>query len=142
MKLTDNFLMILAGFCLYSMMLVFSNEYFAGINKLIPDLFSGQAMITIGETFHLVIASIVTGFLFTRFAANPVLIALITAVVLKLEVYILLFTSDAYRDSYSYYQSNPSEILTLLKPLIILPAMTYLLGLIRYTDVATEQHSD
>jgi len=138
MSLIDNLLIIAAGYSLFVLINATSTEYLGGINNLIPEIFSGRAMITIGEIFHLVTASLFTGLLFVRFAATPVLVALLTAIVLKAEVYILLFTSDLYTNSYSYYLTNPSDILPLLKPILILPSVTYFIGLVRFTETSSD----
>ena len=138
MSLMDNLLMIAAGYSLFVLSNTASTEYLAGINDWMPEIFSGRAMVTIGETFHLVIASVISGLLFTRFAAAPILTALITAIVLKADVYIALFNSDLYTNSYSYYLENPSNILPLLKLILIMPSITYLLGLIRFTESSSD----
>ena len=87
MKIIDTLLLIAAGFSLYTLAVVFSTLYFAGINHLIPDIFSGRAIISLTSTFHLVVGSLVTGFLLVRFAQMPVLLALIIAIAINFESY-------------------------------------------------------
>jgi hypothetical protein len=131
MKITDHLLIILAGFSLYTLTVVFSNNYFAGINQLIPDIFSGRAHIDIGKTFHQVIGSVITGLLLMRFSAKPVLIAFLVALLINIESYFLLLKEYSFAETWSYYQANPAQSLNLIKPLVILPMMTFLLGFIR-----------
>jgi hypothetical protein len=92
MKIVDNLLLIAAGFSLYTLMIVFSNHYFSGVNQYIPDIFSGRASITLSSTFHLVVAAITTGFLLVRFASRPLVIALLIAIAINFESYLLLLT--------------------------------------------------
>ena len=131
MKYTDNILMIAAAYSLYTLSVIFSTQYFAGINQLIPDIFSGRAHINISSTFHLVIGSIVTAMLLVRFAPKPIMIAFLVAIAVNLESYILLLDKYSIDASIDYYLSHPSAILNLLKPLILLPVITYLAGLIK-----------
>lgn len=131
MKYTDNILMIAAAYSLYTLTVVFSTEYFAGINQLIPDIFSGRASINISSTFHQVIGSTITAMLLVRFAPKPVLTALLAAIAVNIESYILLLGSNDLDASIDYYFSYPSAILILLKPLILLPVITHLVGLIK-----------
>jgi len=142
MKIIDNILMIAAGYCLFVMTIVVSTDLFSGVNELIPELFSGRAMITISEIFHLVIASLVTGLFYVRFAPSPILIALAVAILLKADTYLLFFSSDLYTNSISYYSANPEHTLPLLKPIFILPSITYLIGLIRFTKSGTSSETN
>ncbi|MFT5452177.1 MAG: hypothetical protein ACI9N9_001665 [Enterobacterales bacterium] len=141
MKIFDNLLLIAAGFSLYTLTAVFSNHYFAGINQYIPDLFSGRASVTLSSTFHLVIASIITGFLFTRFASRPLLIALLVAIAINFESYLVVLKNHTMGQAFDYYLANPSEILNLFKPLVILPLMTYFIGFLPRAE-ATDNQSD
>lgn len=131
MKYTDNLLLIAAAYSLYTILVLFSNKYFAGINQLIPELFSGRATITITQTFHLVVGSIITSMLLVRFAAKPVLIAFLVAITINIEAYILVTSKYGISSTLEYYLSNRTEALDLLKPFVILPVFTYLLGLIK-----------
>ena len=142
MKIFDNILLITAGFSLYTLAVVFSNQYLAGINQYIPDLFSGRASVTITSTFHLVVASIVTGFLCVRFATKPLLIAFLIALVINLESYILLLNNHSMRETLNYYLASPSQILNLFKPLILLPLLTYIIGLLPRAEPTDNESYD
>jgi len=131
MKYTDDILMIAAAYSLYTLVVTFSNQYFVGINQLIPDIFSDNVSINISSTFHQVIGSVITGMLLVRFASKPVLIALLVAVAINVESYILLATKYSYQNTLDYYLANPTQILNLVKPLVLLPCLTYLLGLLK-----------
>jgi len=131
MKFTDNLLMIAAGYSLYTIVVVLSTRYFADINQLIPDVFSESVSITIGQTFHIVIASIVTGMLLVRFASLPILMALLVAIAINIESYYLLISDNSAKKLIDYYIANPTAFLNLIKPIVILPLLTYLLSLIR-----------
>ena len=142
MKIIDNLLLIAAGFCLYTLTIVFSNHYFSGVNQYIPDIFSGRASVTISSTFHLVVASIITGFLFIRFASRPLIIALLVAIAINFESYLLLLKSHSMSEAFNYYWANPSEILNLFKPLVILPLMTYFIGFLPKAEATDNQSED
>jgi len=131
MKYSDDLLMIVAGYSLYTLILVFSTHYFAGINQLIPELFSDRAIINISNTFHQVLGSLVAGLLMVRFGSKPVLLAFVIAVVINLEGYFVVLTKSSAQATLDYYLANPTEILNLLKTILLLPSLTYLLGLIR-----------
>ncbi|PCJ50238.1 MAG: hypothetical protein COA74_03170 [Gammaproteobacteria bacterium] len=128
MRVFDNLLMIAAGFCLYSLSIVFSNQYFAGINQLIPDIFSGRATIILSSTFHLVMGSLMTGLLLVRFAPKPIFVALLIAIAINLESYLLLLQANTFDEVMKYYLAKPSRVLNLFQPLVLLPLVTYLLG--------------
>ena len=142
MKIVDNLLLIAAGFSLYTLTVVFSNHYFSGINQYIPDIFSGRASITLSSTFHLLVASIITGFLLVRFASRPLLIALLVAIAINFESYLLLLKDHSGGEAFDYYWANPSEILNLFKPLVILPLMTYFIGFLPKAEPIAHQSED
>ena len=138
MKYTDNLLMIAAGYSLYTLTMGFSIQYFAGINQLIPDIFSESASITLSQTFHQITGSIFTGMLLVRFRARPLLMAFIIAIIVNFENYFLAFNKDSFNVVMDYYLSHPAEIISLMKPLVILPAMTFLFSLINRAEQAEE----
>jgi hypothetical protein len=142
MKIIDNLLLIAAGFSLYTLTVVFSNHYFSSINQYIPDLFSSRASVTISSTLHLVVASIITGFLFIRFASKPLLIALLVAIAINFESYLLLLKNHSMSGALDYYLANPTEILNLFKPLVILPLMTYFIGLLANSEPTDNRRED
>ena len=142
MKYTDNILLIAAGYSLYTLTVVFSIKYFAGINQLIPDIFSDSASISLGNTFHQVIGSLITGTLLVRFGARPILLAFIIAVVLNFESYITVLGENSFKKTMDYYLTYPSALLDLIKPLVILPLMTYLTSLIKRTEPPVKNESD
>jgi len=142
MKYTDNLLMIAAGYSLYTLTVIFSIQYLSGINQLIPDIFTDSTSITIGKTFHQVIGSIITGMLLVRFRAKPILVAFLIAIVVNVESYILLFTKDSFETITEYYLNNPSAILTLIKPLVILPLITYIVSLFKRIETSGEEYLD
>ena len=142
MKYTDNLLLVAAGFSLYNLIVVFSLEYFADINLLIPEIFSGRASISLSHTFHQIIGSSITGLLLVRFAAKPVMIALFIAIAINIESYILLLSKFSVKDTLEFYLSNPIEILDLLKPLIILTTLTYLISLFIVPEHHKQAESD
>ncbi len=131
MKFTDNIIMIIAGYSLYTMVVVVSERFFTDINHFIPNVFSESISITISQTFHHVIASLITGMLLVRFASLPLLMALLVAIVINIESYYLLFADNSAKKLVDYYIANPVKFLNLIKPLILLPLFTYLLRLIR-----------
>ncbi|MCP4272486.1 MAG: hypothetical protein GY781_11035 [Gammaproteobacteria bacterium] len=131
MKFIDNLVMIIAGYSLYTVVMVFSSRYFANINHLIPDFFSPTTTITLGQTFHHVLASLFTGFLLVRFGSFAPLLAFIVAITINVESYIIIMTDNSVNKIVDYYLANPMDFLNLLKPLIILPLFTYLLSLIK-----------
>ena len=142
MKYTDNILLIAAAYSLYTLTLIFSTKYFSDFSHLIPDIFSGRASITITQTFHMVIGSIVTSMLLVRFAAKPVLIAFLVAVAINIEGYLLLLSKYPLDSTLDYYLANPSEVLVFLKPIVILPVFTYLIGLIKRFEPPETAHFD
>lgn len=142
MKHTDNILLIAAAYSLYTLTVIFSTEYFAEINQLIPDIFSDRATITITHTFHLVIGSLITSMLMVRFAAKPVLMAFVVAVTINIDSYVLLISTYPINSTLDYYLANPSAILNILKPLVILPVFTYLIGLIKRFEPPAADPSD
>lgn len=142
MKIIDNLLLVAAGFSLFTLTIVFSNHYFSGLDQYIPDLFSGRASVTLSSIFHLLVASIVTGFLLVRFASRPLLIALLVAIAINFESYLLLLKSHTMSEAFDYYLANPSEILILFKPLVVLPLMTYFIGFLSKAEPTDNQSSD
>ena len=142
MKYTDNLLMIAAGYSLYTLTVIFSIQYFSGINQLIPDIFADSTTISIGKTFHQVIGSIITGMLLVRFRAKPVLMAFLIAIIVNIESYILLFTKDSFKTISEYYLNNPSAILTIIKPIVILPLVTYVVSLFKRIVTSEEEYLD
>ena len=134
MKYIDQLLIIVAAYSLFSLAVVFSNHYFAGINQFIPDIFSQLAIVSIGKTFHLVFAAVIAGLLLNRFAPKPVMAAVLAALAVNINSYILLITENSIAETWQYYQTYPSQIFVLFKPLIILPVVTYLYGLIIRAD--------
>ena len=140
MKYTDNLLMLAAGYSLYTLTVIFSTQYLSGFNQLIPDIFAHSTSISIGKTFHQAIGSIITGMLLVRFRAKPVLIAFFIAIVVNIESYVLLFTKESLKSLVEYYIANPSAILLFLKPLIILPVITYVVSLFKRTDIASDEY--
>jgi len=142
MKYTDDFLMIAAAYSLYTLVLVFSNNYLSGINQLIPDIFSDKASISISSTFHQVIGSLITGMLLVRFGSKPVLLALFVALAVNVESYFLVLSKNSLKTTMDYYLANPTQFLYLLKPLIILPSLTYLLGLVKRYHPPEDRSSD
>ncbi len=131
MKFSDNLIMIIAGYSLYTVVMLFSSRYFANINHLIPDFFNPTTTMTLGQTFHHVLASLFTGFLLVRFGSFAPLLAFIVAITINIESYIIIMTDNSVNKIVDYYLANPLDLLNLLKPLIILPLMTYLLSLIK-----------
>ena len=142
MKYTDNLLMLAAGYSLYTLTVIFSTQYLSGISQLIPDIFTHATSISLGKTFHQVIGSIMTGMLLVRFRAKPVLVAFFIAIVVNIESYILLFTKEELKNLVDYYLANPSTILLFMKPLIILPVITYVVSLFKRTDIASDEDLD
>ncbi len=140
MKYTDNLLMIAAGYSLYTLTVIFSIQYLSGINQLIPDIFADSTTITIGKTFHQVIGSIITSMLLVRFRAKPVLLAFLIALIVNIESYLLLFTKDSFKAISEYYLNHPSAILTLIKPVVILPLITYIVGLLKRIETSEEEY--
>jgi len=130
MKFTDNIIMIIAGYSLYTVVMVFSSRYFANVNNLIPDFFSSVTTITLGQTFHHLLASLFTGFLLVRFGSFAPLLAFVVAISINVESYIIIMTDNSAKSIVDYYLANPMDFLNLLKPLIILPLITYLLSII------------
>ena len=122
--------MIIAGYSLYTVVMVFSSRYFANVNNLIPDIFSSTTTITLGQTFHHLLASLFTGFLLIRFGSFAPLLAFIIAITINVESYIIIMADNSAKSIVDYYLANPMDFLNLLKPLIILPLITYLLSII------------
>ena len=142
MKYTDNLLMIAAGYSLYAVTVGLSIHYFAGINQLIPDIFSEPVTITLSQTFHQLIGSIFTGLLLVRFRARSILFALIIAIIVNFEHFFQALNKGSFTVLIDYYQTHPMEVLSLLKLLLILPAITFAIGFINSAEHAEEGHSD
>ena len=134
--------MIAAGYSLYTVTVGLSMHYFAGINQLIPDIFKDSASITLGHTFHLVMGSIVTGMLLVRFRSKPMLIAFIIAIIINFENYIITVNTGTFKTVMDHYLANPSAIVNLLKPLVILPLMTFFMGLLKRSEQSEEAGID
>ena len=142
MKYTDNLLMVVAGYSLYTLTLGLSSQYFSSINQLIPDIFSEPISITLSQTFHQIVGSIFTGMLLVRFRARPILLAFVIAIIVNFEIYFRAFNKDSFNVVMDHYMSHPVEFISLLKPLVILPVMTFLFSLINRAEQAEEGMSE
>ena len=129
MKYTDRLLITLAGFSLYSVVVLFSTTYFVDFNHLIPGTFSDRVSLTISQTFHQILASSITALLLVRFSDKAILMALFIAIAVNIESNWILMTKFSISSSFNYYLSNPVELINPLKPILLLTGITYLISL-------------
>jgi hypothetical protein len=128
LRTIDLLLISLASICLFRYGLIFSEQHLTYFESFIPQLFIDSAPVTVGSTFHVFIASFVTGLFLTRYARMPILVALIAASsVIAIDLYL---TEVAVKALVNSLLARPSELIEFLKPLVMLLIFTYLFGLI------------
>jgi len=131
MKIADIILITLAGISLYLMSYEITEYLFSNANSWIPGVFSDALSWQPGSTFYLVAAAIISALFLSRFAPQPVLIAtLIAWFVFTKNIYPMLET-NGYQAVLNYLTSNLNIAMENLKPLVIIPLITYFASLMR-----------